>query len=315
MAGIYTIYTYTFKEGDPRVIHYATQESISESLFERSNVESVIIPDGIKYIGPSAFSSCYSLTSITIPNSVIEIDLSAFQASTNLPSKNNIIYADKFLVGVNDRSLTAYTIEEGTKWIGNSAFYNCYRGVDINIPDSVTSIGSEVFYLSSFKNLTIGKGLSSFSYGYDGSFKGCSWETITVSNENPNYDSRNNCNAIIETSTNALIVGASNTVIPNTVTKIEYSAFYNNSKLTAITIPNSVTTLEGESFRYCSKLESVTIESTTPPTMRHTVYGTYETFGNNKAGRKIYVPAESVDIYKSAEGWSKYADYIEPITA
>ena len=45
------------------------------------------------------------------------------------------------------------------------------------------------------------------------------------------------------------------------------------------------------------------------------LYGTYDVFDNNKAGRKIYVPAESVDIYKSAEGWSKYADYIESITA
>lgn len=315
MGASYIIYTYTFKEGDPRVIHYASTESISKSLFERSNVESVIIPDGIKYIGPRAFSSCYNLTSITIPNSVIEIDSSAFQGSTNLPSKNNIIYADKFLVGVNDKTLTAYTIDEGTKWIGNNAFYNCYKGVDINIPDSVTSIGRNAVYLSSFKNLTIGKGLASFDYGSEGSFRGCSWETITVSNENPNYDSRNNCNAIIETSTNTLVVGASNTVIPNTVTQIEYSAFYDNSKLTAITIPSSVTAIGGQSFRYCSKLESVTIESTTPPTMGHTVYGTLEAFDNNKDGRKIYVPAESVDIYKSAEGWSKYADYIESITA
>lgn len=314
MGAIYNIYTYTFKAGDPRVIHYASSESISEELFYRSNVESVIIPDGIKYIGLRAFSSCENLTSITIPNSVIEIDSSAFGGSTNLPSKNNIIYADKFLVGVNDRTLTAYTIEEGTKWIGDSAFYNCYKGVDINIPDSVTNIGSEAFYLSSFKNLTIGKGLTSFYYGEFGSFDGCDWETITVSNENPKYDSRNNCNAIIETNTNTLIVGASNTVIPNTVTKIGYKAFYTNSKLTAITIPNSVTVIGGRSFCGCSKLENVTIESTTPPTMEKS-YSTYDVFDNNKAGRKIYVPAESVDIYKSAEGWSKYADYIESITA
>lgn len=314
MGAIYSIYTYTFKEGDPRVIHYASSESISESLFEHSNVESVIIPDGIKYIGPRAFSFCDNLTSITIPNSVIEIDSSAFQGSRNLPSKNNIIYADKFLVGVNDKTLTAYTIDEGTKWIGDSAFYNCYKGVDINIPDSVTNIGGSAFYLSSFKNLTIGKGLASFYYGEYGSFDVCNWATITVSNENPKYDSRNNCNAIIETNTNTLIVGASNTVIPNTVTKIGYKAFYLNSKLTAITIPNSVTVIGGRSFKGCSNLESVTIESTTPPTMEKS-YGTYDVFDNNKAGRKIYVPSESVDIYKSAEGWSKYADYIESITA
>ncbi|MBQ6209968.1 MAG: leucine-rich repeat protein, partial [Prevotella sp.] len=72
------------------------------------------------------------------------------------------------------------------------------------------------------------------------------------------YDSRNNCNAIIETSTNTLISGCKNTSIPNSVTTIGDGAFHGCSGLTSITIPNSVTTIGDGAFHGCSGLTSIT---------------------------------------------------------
>lgn len=105
----------------------------------------------------------------------------------------------------------------------------------ITIPNSVTSIGSGIFRFCG--------GLTA----------------ITVEEGNTYYDSRNNCNAIIETASNTLISGCQNTTIPNSVTYIGESAFSGCSSLTAITIPNSVTSIGNYAFSYCSGLTSVTI--------------------------------------------------------
>ena len=76
-------------------------------------------------------------------------------------------------------------------------------------------------------------------------FQGCSTLTsIVVEKGNTVYDSRENCNAIIETETNTLIQGCNNSIIPNGVTIIRHYAFYYCEGLTTITIPNSVTTIE-----------------------------------------------------------------------
>ena len=91
-------------------------------------------------------------------------------------------------------------------------------------------------------------------------FSNCSGLTsIKVEDGNQNYDSRDNCNAIIKKSTNTLIVGCQNTAIPNSVTSIGSSAFYGRIGLTSVTIPNSVTSIGSSAFSDCSGLTSVTI--------------------------------------------------------
>lgn len=95
--------------------------------------------------------------------------------------------------------------------------------------------------------------------------------------------------------------------IPNSVTSIGASGFANCDSLTSVTIPSGVTSIGIYSFQNCSSLTSVTVEATTPPTLNSDV------FRNNASGRKIYVPAESVDAYKAATNWSTYAADIEAI--
>ena len=143
-----------------------------------------------------------------------------------------------------DADITMATIPEtievyGTTFavtsIGNEAFSDCSSLVAISIPNSVTSIGGWAF--ASCSALTL----------------------MMVENGNTVYDSRQNCNAIIETATNTLIAGCQNTIIPNSVTSIGSRAFSYCSSLTSITIPNSVTEIGNYAFEGCSSLSSITI--------------------------------------------------------
>ena len=88
------------------------------------------------------------------------------------------------------------------------------------------------------------------------------------------------------------------------VTTIGCYAFSNCHSLRSVTIPDSVTTIGEEAFGGCISLTSVYCKAVTPPA------GGYDMFYNNAPDRKIYVPIESVEVYKSALGWSDYADAI-----
>ena len=154
--------------------------------------------------------------------------------------------------------LTSLTIPNSVTSIGSTAFFDCTGLTSIIIPEGVTSIGEDAFFnCNGLTSLTIP--VSVTSIGID-AFQGCTdLASIIVESGNTNYDSRDNCNAIIETSSNKLITGCKNSTIPDSVTSIEDMAFYNCADLTSVTIPESVTNIGNQAFGHCTGLTSVII--------------------------------------------------------
>ena len=301
--------------------------SIGNGVFTSCNhLISVTIGTGVTRIGDYTFVSCVRLTSVTIGNSVKSIGREAFRncqslTSVMLPDSVTSIGDDAFELC---SGLTSVTIPNSVTSIGEGAFAGCSGLTSVTIPNSVTSIGKAAFgACSGLTSVTIPNSVTRIGTG---PFSGCSGLTsIVVENENMVYDSRNNCNAIINTATNTLIAGCKNTIIPNSVTSIgrsafsgcsgltsvtipgsvtsiEYGAFAYCTGLTSVTIPNSVTSIGDEAFYECTGLTSVTIEAETPPTLG----------GNAFVGDDcpIIVPCNAVNTYKSAPKWYGYANQI-----
>ena len=170
--------------------------------------------------------------------------------------------------------------------IGDYAFYMCNDLTSVTIPEGVTSIGAHAFSLcGSLTSITIPSSVSSIGYE---SFPGCSsLASVVVDTNNPIYDSRNNCNAIIETATNTLVVGCSNTVIPDGITSIGATAFEGCS-LTSLTIPNSVTSIGEAAFVACS-IKKIRLPSKLEIIGSHAFYGAAQL-------EEITIPANVTEI-------------------
>ena len=206
-----------------------------------TDIQKIVIESGVTTIDWYAFSGCINLTSVTIPSSVTHIDDGAFNGC---------------------RGLTTVNIPYGVTSIGNDdwggAFQGCTGLTSITIPNSVTTIGYKSFAgCTNLISITIPNSVTSID---SDAFRDCSsLESMVVESGNTKYDSRNNCNAIIETTSNTLVAGCKNTIIPNSVTAIGNFAFYGCSGLTSVTIPNSVTSIGNYAFSGCSGLTSVIV--------------------------------------------------------
>ena len=240
--------------------------SIGNYAFYGCNgMTSVTIDNSVSSIGSYAFYGCSGLTSIEIPKSVSNIGNYAFAGCTGLSSvtiNSNDIVSKYYTPSSNiskifGSQVKEYIIGEGITAIGSNAFYNCYNISSIKFPNSLTSVNYDAFYgCSSLTAITIPSGVTSINEA----FSNCGGlSSIVVDSGNTVYDSRENCNALIKTSSNSLILGCKNTIIPSSVTYIANCAFSGCTGLTSITLPSSVTTIGVSAFDACSRLSSIII--------------------------------------------------------
>ncbi len=333
------------------------------AFWDCTGLTSIVIPNSVTSIGQSAFSSCERLTSITIPSSVTSIGWNAFSGCTNLASivvdKDNKVFDSRdncnaIIESQNDTLVIGCmntVIPNGVTGIRTHAFSGCFGLTSITIPGSVKNIGWSAFEsCSGLKSVTLQEGVTSIEVGAFiycksltsivipssvtsigwSAFENCtSLTSIVVDKDNKVFDSRDNCNAIIESQNDTLVIGCMNTVIPNgvtsigdcafsrcdgltsviipsSVTSIEKNAFWGCFGLTNITIPNSVTSIGKSAFYHCYGLNTIVCDISTPLTVDSSAF-----FRVDKSNCVLYVPAGCVDAYKAADVWNEFENIRE----
>lgn len=222
-------------------------------------LENVVFPNHLEYIGEQAFNYCEKLKNVIIPGSVKEISRMAFNRCKSIesfvvPEGITVIRDGTF---TECTSLESVTLPSTLISIEQEAFEFCTNLTSIEFPFSLKSIGVLAFYGSGLTSLQIPASLTQIEFdGEHWPFTNCNLSSIAVLEGNPVYDSRENCNAIIETATNTLILGSTSTIFPTDVTTIGKFAFY-SSPLQCVEIPNSIQTIEEGAFAECRELTQV----------------------------------------------------------
>lgn len=232
---------------------YSVTEIGTFAFAHCNGVTSISIPSTIKKMGDGAFWCCNGLTKVKIS------DITAWCNITFVSSSSNPLrYAHHLYL--NDSEVKNLTIPDAIYSIKENAFYGCWGLTSIIIPSSVKSINQWAFMECAYLTyLYIGSSVTSI---HDWAFNGCtSLDSLIVSNDNPVYDSRNNCNAIIETSSNTLKKGCKSTIIPNSISAIYAKAFSGCTGLTSITIPNSIVSIGNNAFDGCIALDTLNFNS------------------------------------------------------
>ena len=283
----------------------------------------VTIPETAKgyrvvQIGVSAFYYLPKVTQINIPNTVESINdfgisylhaMKALYLPASVTSLSNYAFGDpvgRTTITV-DPANPVYDSRDNCNAIIETATNTLVAGCAVTaIPNTVTAIGHAPFYgctdAKSFVLPTSVASIGSQAFSYCRNL-----ETLTVEEGNPVYDSRDNCNAIIETATNKFAKGAGLSTIPESVVIIGYDAIEGNNLLEKITIPAGVTAIENYAFEYCYNLNQVSSLIKQPFEISESVFNQ----GSNKYPEYLYVPAGTKALYQATPAWNRFTNIVE----
>lgn len=301
-----------------------------------SQLQSVNIPTSVQTIGANAFYSCYNLESIEIPNSISEIKEYTFQkcsglTSLDIPDSVTTIGRSAFQSCSNIETLT---IGSGVRNIDKHAFSVCSKLSSITFNGMVESIGSETFgYCYSLKSIQLPTGLkeiSSYAFCYtplesitipstveyiaSNAFYLCgiiNTEMINQSSLSAEENSHWGARVSERKENNLFIAGTKvrrcdyegvNIIVPDGITEIESLAFYYCAQMESVYLPDSITSIGANAFDNCGQY-TMTCSATTPPQLASTLSRVVA----------IYVPAESIDLYKEQTNWVNHVGKIYAI--
>jgi len=310
-------------------------------------VESYTFGDSVRSIGEFAFAGSTNLPSITIPNTITSIGQYAFYECTNLTSvflNSNAVLngcdpgsqltdcglgkifgsrVREYIIGEDVTSIGYYafygcnllssvTIPNTVTSIGNCAFYNCYNLTTINIPNSVNRIGTSAFLgCTSLTSVTLPDSITDIG---EHAFEGCT--------SLPVYDNLRYADTYLAGSVNG---GYSTYTIKEGTRFIGSKVFDSYATLTSITIPDGVIAIGQQAFQGCQNLSEITLPSSVkyignmafntcyfntftcyaeiPPATGDIVF-----YNVDLSKRTLYVPAGSVEVYRSTPPWSGFCD-------
>ena len=259
------------------------------------------IPDSVTSIGDYAFKGCNNIELINMPTSILYIGLYPFNDTKyyieNVESENGIEYLDKCIVNISDISKTTYAIRNDTKSI-LTTFESCTALESISLPSSLNIMIMNLF--KNLKHLTSVNIPDSITIISDEVFEGCT-----------NLTSVNIPNSVTKIGNYTFSgSGLTSIIIPDSVVRIQAGLFYQCTNLTSIIISNSATKIDGRVFEDCINLISITIKNPNPPIIYLNVP---DPFTNCRNLIHIYVPEESVNIYKSSSYWNTKSSIISAI--
>jgi hypothetical protein len=284
--------------------------------------------DDVKSVGYHAFADCPNLKSAKFGKGIESIE-SCFGGCPQFDHVEfddincllRMNFDDDFLIGnplyfahhlySNGEEVKEITFPDGITRIGQNVLINCESVERIHVPEGVVAIWPKAFaYCKNLVSIDLPSTLQycySSVYGRGGSaFDFCeSLEEIRINEDNPYYDSRDNCNAAIFTQENNLMIGCNSTIIPSSIEEINPLAFYGRTKLTSLYVPSSVVKIGGESFAECSSLTDFYYDARQLPKADNSVF-----FNTPIENATLHVPEDMIETFRTTAPWSGFGQIV-----
>ena len=279
-------------------------------------LQHIVLPKNLTAIGSFAFQDS-GIEELVLPKTVTGLGRDIFYYARNLKALsveegNTVFHSPNHCNAIIEKATNTLRIgcantvvPDGIKALGQMAFSGIPSLKEVKLPSGLTSIGWAAFWADTeLSKVTLSESVTDIG---ESPFGGCERITsLVIDAKNTKYDSRNNCNAIIETATDKLIQGFATTKIPEGVKTIATAAFRSLFTLTEIEIPASVEKIEPEAFLYCNQMTKVVSHIKKPFAVSSMVFS-----GDNMKIAKLYVPYGTREAYANTPGWDNFKYIIE----